>query len=84
MASQAKGGDMLMSIERGVEAFAGFMVLLSVVLTQLVHPAFVWLTVFVGANLFQQAFTGICPAAWLMRKAGLRSERELARSSATP
>jgi hypothetical protein len=72
---------MPMSIERSVEAFAGFMVLLSVVLTQLVHPQFVWLTVFVGANLFQQAFTGICPAAWFMRKAGLRSERELARET---
>lgn len=67
-----------MSIERGVEAFAGFMVLLSVALTQLVHPYFVWLTVFVGANLFQQAFTGVCPAAWVLRMAGLRSERELA------
>lgn len=33
-----------MSIERGVDAFAGFMVLLSVVLTQVVHPGFVWLT----------------------------------------
>lgn len=70
-----------MSIERGIEAFAGLMVLVSVVLTQLVHPAFVWLTVFVGANLFQQAFTGICPAAWIMRKAGMRSERELARAA---
>jgi hypothetical protein len=70
-----------MSIERSVDAFAGFMVLLSVVLTQLVHPGFVWLTVFVGANLFQQAFTGICPAAWLMRRAGLRSEAELARAA---
>ena len=67
-----------MSIERGVEAFAGFMVLLSVVLTQLVHPGFMWLTVFVGANLFQQAFTGICPAAWVMRRIGMRSERDLA------
>jgi len=71
-----------MSIERGVDAFAGFMVLLSVVLTQLVHPGFVWLTVFVGANLFQQAFTGLCPAAWVMRLAGMRSERELARGVA--
>jgi hypothetical protein len=34
--------------------------------------------VFVGANLFQQAFTGVCPAAWVMRKAGLRSERQIA------
>lgn len=71
-----------MSIERGVDGFAGFMVLLSVVLTQFVHPNFVWLTVFVGANLFQQAFTGICPAAWVMRRAGMRAERELARMAA--
>ena len=71
-----------MSIERGVEAFAGFMVLLSVALTQLVHPYFVWLTVFVGANLFQQAFTGLCPAAWVMRRAGMRSERDRALAAA--
>ena len=57
-----------MTLERAVEAFAGFMVLLSVVLTVFVHPNWVWLTVFVGANLFQQSFTGFCPAAIVMRK----------------
>ena len=57
-----------MSLERAVEAFAGFMVLLSVILTVFVHEYFVWLTVFVGANLFQQAFTGFCPAAMVLRK----------------
>lgn len=68
-----------MSIERAVTAFAGFMVLLSVALTYWVHPWFVWLTVFVGANLFQQSFTGFCPAAIFMRKVlGLKSEAELA------
>lgn len=66
-----------MSLERAVEAFAGFMVLLSVALTEFVHPGFVWLTVFVGANLLQQAFTGFCPAAILMRKLGLKPCREL-------
>jgi hypothetical protein len=71
-----------MSIERGVAAFAGFMVLLSVALTYFVHPYFVWLTVFVGANLFQQSFTGFCPAAMVMRKLGMRSERELAGAAA--
>jgi hypothetical protein len=66
-----------MSLERAVEAFAGFMVLLSVALTYFVHPAFVWLTVFVGANLFQQAYTGFCPAAIIMRKAfGFRPAAE--------
>ncbi len=69
-----------MSIENAVAAFAGFMVLLSVALTYWVHPGFVWLTVFVGANLFQQSFTGFCPAAIFMRKVlGLKSEAELAR-----
>lgn len=67
-----------MSLERSVEAFAGFMVLLSVVLTVFLHPGFIWLTVFVGANLFQQAFTGFCPAAMVMRKFGIKSEKELA------
>jgi hypothetical protein len=67
-----------MSLEHGVDAFAGFMVLLSVALTYFVHPGFVWLTVFVGANLFQQAFTGLCPAAMVMRKLGLKPARELA------
>jgi len=66
-----------MTLEKAVEAFAGFMVLLSVVLTHFVHPGFVWFTVFIGANLFQQSFTGFCPAAFVFRKAfGLRSAGE--------
>lgn len=62
-----------MTVNKAVTAFAGFMVLLSVVLTQFVSPHFVWLTVFVGANLLQSAFTGICPAASIFRKMGLKS-----------
>ncbi|ATN36377.1 sulfurtransferase [Rhizobium sp. ACO-34A] len=62
-----------MSLDRMVLAFAGAMVLLSVVLTVFVHPLFVWLTVFVGANLLQSAFTGFCPAAIIFRKLGIRS-----------
>jgi hypothetical protein len=67
-----------MSVERSLTAFAGFMVLLSVALTYFVHPYFVWLTVFVGANLFQQSFTGFCPASMLMHKLGMKTEKELA------
>jgi hypothetical protein len=63
-----------MSITRAVTAFAGAMVLLSVLLTALVSPHFVWLTVFVGANLLQSAFTGFCPAALLFRAIGLKPE----------
>ncbi|MCM2476631.1 DUF2892 domain-containing protein [Rhizobium sp. CG5] len=61
-----------MSLDRMVLAFAGTMVLLSVVLTLFVHPLFVWFTVFIGANLLQSAFTGFCPAAMLFRKLGIR------------
>jgi hypothetical protein len=61
-----------MSVDRAVLAFAGAMVLLSVALTQFVHPAWIWLTVFVGANLLQSAFTGFCPAAMVFRKLGAK------------
>jgi hypothetical protein len=49
------------------------MVLASLALTQFVHPNFIWLTAFVGANLMQSAFTGFCPAAMAFRKLGVRS-----------
>lgn len=67
-----------MSVERALMAFAGCMVLLSVLLTYMVHPGFVWLTVFVGANLLQSAFTGFCPAVMVMKKLGLKTEAQLA------
>lgn len=68
-----------MSVEKALMAFAGFMVMLSVALTHWVHPNFVWLTLFVGANLFQQSFTGFCPASMVMKRLfGLKTERELA------
>jgi small-conductance mechanosensitive channel len=62
-----------MSVDRAVLAFAGVMVMASLLLTHFVHPGFVWLTAFVGANLFQSAFTGFCPAAMFFRKIGVRS-----------
>lgn len=60
-----------MSINNAVRAFAGFMVLLSLALTLWVSPYFLWLTAFVGLNLLQSAFTGICPAARIFRAIGL-------------
>ena len=62
-----------MTLDRTVMLFAGIMVLLSVVLTQFVHPGFVWLTVFTGANLIQSSFTGFCPAAKVFRRLGFKS-----------
>jgi 3-methyladenine DNA glycosylase Tag len=62
-----------MTSERAVLAFAGFMVILSVILTNYVHSGFMWLTIFVGANLFQSAFTGFCPAGKIFQKLGFKS-----------
>ncbi|HAT85332.1 MAG TPA: DUF2892 domain-containing protein [Rhizobiales bacterium] len=61
-----------MCLDRSMFAFAGVMILVSVVLTQFVHPAFFWFTVFIGANLLQSAFTGWCPAAIIMKKLGVK------------
>ncbi|MCL1141599.1 YgaP family membrane protein [Shewanella gaetbuli] len=69
---------MSLSIERAIMAFAGLMVLLSLVLTATVSHHFIWLTAFVGANLFQSAFTGFCPAAMVMKKLGLKTEAMIA------
>lgn len=63
-----------MSIDRAVLVLAGVMVILSLALTRYVHPNFVWLTLFVGVNLAQSAFTGFCPAAIVFRKLGLSSK----------
>ena len=61
-----------MSLDRTILAFAGIMILLSVALTQWVSPHFVWLTVFVGLNLLQSAFTNWCPAMWIFKQFGLK------------
>ncbi|MCW8843777.1 MAG: DUF2892 domain-containing protein [Rhodobacteraceae bacterium] len=61
-----------MCLDRIMFMFAGAMVLLSVVLTAFVSPYFVWLTVFVGANLFQSSITGFCPAALVFKMLGAK------------
>lgn len=60
-----------MNLDRAVLAFAGLMVLLSVVLTCLVSPYWLLLTAFVGLNMLQSAFTGFCPAAMVFKMAGI-------------
>ena len=62
-----------MNIDKIIIAFAGSMILLSVILTWL-HSSY-WLVIaaFVGANLLQSSFTGFCPAATILKKMGARS-----------
>ena len=62
-----------MTLDRAVQAFAGIMVIISLLLTKFVHPNFFWLTAFVGLNLLQSSITGFCPAAIVFRKLGIAS-----------
>jgi hypothetical protein len=61
-----------MSIDRLVFAFAGGFVLISLVLSQVHHPYWLWFTAFVGANLLQSAFTGFCPLAKILKAIGIK------------
>jgi hypothetical protein len=61
-----------MTIDRAVMAFAGCMILLSLALSQIMSPYWLWFTAFVGANLLQSAFTGFCPAAIILKRLGVR------------
>jgi Inner membrane protein YgaP-like, transmembrane domain len=63
-----------MSIDRAVMAFAGFLVLVSLLLSQVHSIYWLWLTAFVGANLVQASFTGFCPAARVFKWLGLRRD----------
>jgi len=62
-----------MNIDRIVMAFAGTMVLVSLILTQLHSPNWMWLTAFVGANMLQASFTGFCPLAKILKAFGLQA-----------
>lgn len=62
-----------MNIDRAVLAFAGTMVLLSLLLSQIHHPYWLWLTAFVGANLLQSSFTGFCPLAIVLKRLGMHA-----------
>ncbi|MBI2398997.1 MAG: DUF2892 domain-containing protein [Xanthomonadales bacterium] len=62
-----------MNVDRAMFAFAGSMILISVLLTHFVSPWWLLLTTFVGLNLLQAAFTGFCPAAIVFRKLGLQA-----------
>ncbi len=61
-----------MSLERWLRLIGGLFVMASVLLGMYVHPYFFWFTLFVGANLFQSAFTNWCPMMAFLRRAGVR------------
>lgn len=61
-----------MSIDRIVLAFAGTVILVSLLLGYFFSPYWLWLTAFVGFNLLQSAFTGLCPLAKMLKAIGIK------------
>ncbi|HET9753762.1 MAG TPA: DUF2892 domain-containing protein [Myxococcales bacterium] len=60
-----------MTVSRIVHAFAGTMILTSLLLSQLVSPWWLLLTTFVGLNLLQSSITNWCLLAQILRRAGV-------------
>ena len=66
-----------MTIEKTIRIFAGAVVLVSLALGVAASPLFhsanwLWLTAFVGANLFQSGFTGWCPLEMILTRLGMK------------
>jgi hypothetical protein len=62
-----------MNIDRAVMAFAGFVVVASLALAHFFSQWWLLLTLFVGLNLLQASFSGICPLAFVLRRLGFKS-----------
>jgi hypothetical protein len=62
------------SINEGLRAIAGALIVVSVALGVWVNPWFLAFTAFIGLNLLQSAFSGTCPMVWVLRKAGCRDD----------
>jgi hypothetical protein len=61
-----------MTVDRLVIGFAGCFILISLALSQLHHPNWLFFTAFVGANLLQSAFTRFCPLAKILKAFGAK------------
>jgi hypothetical protein len=67
---------MTLTTHQYVRIVAGAFVLLSLALGAEASPLFVskhflWFTAFVGLNLFQSGFTGLCPLENILRRLGV-------------
>ncbi len=63
---------LIMTLDRAVLAFAAVMVIISAALVYFVSDWWLLLTLFVGLNMLQSAFTGFCPAAKIFQKLGVK------------
>ena len=63
-----------MYLERTLRLIAGTFVLISLALAYFVSDNWLFLTLFVGANLFQSGFTNWCPMMSILKKLGLKEK----------
>ncbi len=64
-------------MEKALRGIAGTVILLAVLLYHVHSPKWIWFIAFVGANLFQSAFTNWCPMMTILRKLFPEKERHL-------
>ena len=58
--------------QRIIRAFAGSIILISIILAIKVNINWLWLTAFVGANLFQSSITKWCLLEVILGKLGVK------------
>lgn len=67
-----------MTTDRIVRIVAGLMILITLILAHLTHqinltqPSWLWLTAFIGLNLFQSGITRFCPLDSILAMLGVR------------
>ncbi|NOZ65530.1 MAG: DUF2892 domain-containing protein [Alphaproteobacteria bacterium] len=61
-----------MTIDRMVFAFAGIVIIVSLILALTVHIYWLGLAAFVGLNMLQASFTRFCPLAMILKKLGVK------------
>ena len=59
-------------LNRFIKAIAGSFILISLLLAYYVNENWIWFTAFVGANLFQSAFTKWCLMEVILKKLGVK------------
>ena len=62
-----------MTIERYIRTIAGSLILISLALAHWVNPNWLWLTAFVGVNLFQAGLTNWCLMEDVLKELGIGS-----------
>lgn len=55
-------------MERMLRGIAGAFIIISLLLAHYIDRRWLWFTAFVGANLFQSAFSNWCPMMYILRR----------------